>query len=101
MNDSWAGPRVRTALDQLATDRQQLVREYYALAASFEDGAAGRSRGSWLAAKRYEHFASYLADYDSRKMLFSLEELTWFSRDRLAARRRRDWRRWRRLLGRR
>lgn len=100
MNDPWAGPRVRTALDQLVIDRQRLVRQYYELAASFEDGAAGRSKGSWLAAKRCEHFASYLAAYDPGTMAISVVDTLQRVIDTLRSdsARRIDWPRWRRFL---
>lgn len=98
MNDPWAGPRVRTTLDRLAIDRQRFIRDCYELAASFEDGAAGQSKGSWLAAKYCEHFASYLAEYDPGKMRTNLEELARVYRDRKITARTRDWRRWQRFL---
>jgi len=104
MNNPWAGPRVRTALDQLAIDRQRLVKDTYELAASFEDGAAGRSKGSWLAAKYCEHFASYLAAYDPGTMAISATDSARLISEQIVdtvrsnRARRLDWTRWRRFL---
>lgn len=98
MNNSWVSPRARHALDQLATDRQRLVREYQQLAASYEDGAAGRGKDSWLAAKHYEHFASYLAAYDSTTVRYDLWEYGRLASIRVSGRRRDNWRRWRAYL---
>jgi hypothetical protein len=98
MHYSWVAPRVRAALDQLDVDRQRLVREYQQLAASFEDGAAGRGKDSWLAAKHYEHFASYLAAYDSAAIRWDLHEFALLAAEMNGDKRRRNWRRWQRYL---
>lgn len=98
MHNSWVSPRVGRALDQLAKDRQRLVREYQQLAASYEDGAAGRSRDSWLAAKHYEHFASYIARYDSDRIPYSLWEYGRLAFVRREERERDNWSRWRAFL---
>ena len=96
--DTWVSPRVRQALDQLATERQRLVREYLQMAASYEDGAAGRSKDSWLAAKHYEHFASYVAAYDVTTMSYDLADYSRMFSARAHWRRRENWRRWRSYL---
>jgi hypothetical protein len=96
--NTWVSPRVRHALDQLATERQRLIREYQHLAASFEDGAAGRGKDSWLAAKHYEHFASYLAAYDTATITYDGWDYGRLARSRVDWRRRENWQKWRRLL---
>lgn len=101
MHNSWVAPRVRAALDQLVIDRQRLVREYQQLAASFEDGAAGRSRDSWLAAKHYEHFALYLAAYDPTAITYDSGEYLRLVTTRMGEREQRNWSRWRRFRRRR
>src|SRR3954452_564757 len=98
MHNSWVSPRVGRALDQLAEDRQRLVREYQQLAASYEDGAAGRSRDSWLAAKHYEHFASYIARYDSNDIQYDLRDFGRLATIRIHGRQRDTWSRWRAFL---
>jgi hypothetical protein len=98
MHNSWVSPRVGRALDQLAKDRQRLVREYQQLAASYEDGAAGRSKDSWLAAKHFEHFASYIASYDSSTIRYSLWECGRLASARMDNRERDKRARWRAFL---
>lgn len=97
MHQPWVAPRARSALDRLERDRQQVIRDLLGVAASLEDGA-DRSKHTWLAAKRYEHFAEYIAHYDPTTMRVDLRDLRRLVTARQQERERRDRALWRRLL---